>query len=111
MAADNVKMDIYGLDITITSNNIHIENSYRITRRRSMKEIFSILREYLDDYHIDMDNPLYHRSIYSLCNEWVAHNNCYRLGLWRDRTRDCDLNYPQPCYMPFVYWLTSRIVL
>jgi hypothetical protein len=76
-----------------------------------MKKVFSDLREYLDDYHITVDNPLYHRSVCSLCNEWVAHNNAYKLGYKKERTGSVDLNYPQPWYAPIVYFICSIITL
>ena len=111
MKENSIKIDIYGLEITITSNDIHIKDSYRVTSRKDMKKVFSALREYLDDYHITMDNPLYHRSVCSLCNEWVAHNNAYKLGYKRERTKSIDLNYPQAWYALIIYWFGSLIVL
>lgn len=102
---------IHGLDIDVSTYNIHIELSYLIETRSEMKSILVDLKNQLDRASITMETPYDHRSIESMVNEWVAHNNCYKLGLWKDRVISVDLNYPQPWYMPFIYWLTSRIVL
>lgn len=106
-----VNIVIYGLNITVSENNIHIENSYMIEERNLMKDILTELYIQLKESHITMDTPFNHRTIPSMINEWVSHNNYYKLGLWKDRVMSVDLNYPQPWYMPFIYWLTSRIVL
>ena len=102
---------IHGLDIDVSTNNIHIECSCTVETRSEMKSILVDLKNQLDRASITMETPYDHRSINSMVNEWVSHNNCYKLGLWKDRVKDVDLNYPQPWYMPIVYWLTSRIVL
>lgn len=108
---NTVRTTIFGLDITVSSNNIHVEDSYSLTSRVSQTLLLNKLREYMEDAYITMDNPLNHRSNYSLCNEWITHNNAYKLGYKKGQSEDTDLNYPQKWYMNIVYWLGSLIVL
>lgn len=111
MITQIVETNICGLDVTVTPNNIHIEDSYYITFRGLMEVFFEKLRKYMDDSHVTMDNPLKHRSDRSLCNEWISHNNAYKLAFRKEQSKDVDLNYPQPWYAPIVYWFCSLIVL
>ena len=73
---------------TLTADNTHIENSYRVKSRSDMKEVISRIRTALPpgEYAI---NRL---SVRSMVREWRAHNLLYALGLWRERTRSVDLN-------------------
>lgn len=105
------KIVIYGLEITLSTNNIHIENSHNVEIPIVMDEILSMLRKEVDDADITIDTPLNHRSNASLIREWVAHNNLYILGYEQERTKNCDLDYPQKWYVKVAYWLLSRIVL
>ena len=68
-------------------SNIHIEDSYRISKH-SFK---AVLATYTDEQSQEVKA---HRCQYSLICEWSCHNALYALGLWRDRTRSVDLNYP-----------------
>ena len=100
---------IHGLDIDVSTYNIHIECSCTVENKSEMSTILTTLKVQVAQAQIQ--SPFDNRTIESMINEWVSHNNCYKLSIAPDRTKDCDLNYPQPWYMPFVYWLTSRIVL
>lgn len=105
------KIVIYGLNITLSTNNIHIENSYNVELPIVMDEILTLLRKEVDDTGITMDTPLNHRSNKSMIREWIAHNNLYILGYEQERTAHLDLNWPQKWYVKVAYWLLSRIVL
>ena len=100
---------IHGLDIDVSTYNIHIECSCTVENKSEMSTILTTLKVQVAQAQIQ--SPFDNRTIESMVNEWVSHNNCYKLGIAPDRTTSVDLNYPQPWYMPFVYWLTSRIVL
>lgn len=105
------KIVIYGLEITLSTNNIHIENSHDVELPIVMDEILTLLRKEVDDTGITTDTPLNHRSNKSMIREWIAHNNLYILGYEVERTKNVDLNYPQKWYVKVIYWLLSRIVL
>lgn len=105
------KIVIYGLEITLSTNNIHIENSHDVELPIIMDEILTLLRKEVDDTGITTDTPLNHRSNKSMIREWIAHNNLYILGYEVERTKNVDLNYPQKWYVKVAYWLLSRMVL
>lgn len=108
---DYIETIIYNLRITVSKNNIHISDSYLISNRSKMKRLLCILREYLDDNGITMDNPLFHRSNNSLIREWVSHNNAYKLKYKVERTSSVDMNYPQKWYVKVLYFVCSLITL
>lgn len=95
-----------GCMITVTDNNIHIECSYRVG---SKKDIIDILEYIVTNY--PYNKVVENRSLKSMYNEWVAHNNLYKLGLWKSHTISVDLNYPQEWYINMIYKLLSIIVL
>lgn len=78
------------MDISITKNNIHIEDSFA-TPKRHIKGDLVVILEYADRQNCEVCN----RSLNSLCLEWYAHNLLYKLHIKRARTKDVDLNYPQ----------------
>ena len=75
------------LIITLNKDNTHIEDSYTITKKEDMKEILEFLRDGTpEDYVIHI------RSLKSQIREWRAHNLLYKLGLFKSRTKDVDLD-------------------
>ena len=52
-----------------------------------------------------------YRSEGSLKREWSAHNLAYNLGIRREKTKDCDLNYEQPWYTRLMYAIVGTIAL
>jgi hypothetical protein len=106
-----IKIVIYGFEIIITKGNIHIPNSYNVDSPIIMGEILEELKHQLDDSTITMDTPFNHRSIDSMINEWIAHNNLYKIGYKPERTGSIDLDYPQAWYIKLGYWLLSRFIL
>ena len=107
----SLKMDVYNFKVTITSNNINIKNSYKVTSRERMKVILNIIKEYVEDYDEGIETPFNHRSIKSMVRKWIAHNNLYKLGYKKQQNKDVDLDYPQKWYIPAIYWVLSLIKL
>lgn len=69
-----------------------------------MKNILEQIKSLYENEHNEvLDN----RSIRSMIWEWKSHNLVYSLGLFRDRTRTVDINYPIPGYMNIVYFIAS----
>lgn len=95
-----------GCMITVTDDNIHIECSYRVG---SKKDMIDILEYIVINY--PTNKVVKNRSLKSMCNEWIVHNNFYKLGLWKSHTISVDLNYPQEWYIKIIYKLLSIIVL
>ena len=49
------------------------------------------------------------RSLLSLKLEWAAHNAFHAFGIFRSRTGDADLNWPQPWYIRLGYTLIGTL--
>jgi len=101
-----VKIDPSQLQITVTANDINILNSYQIRKRSDMEVVLEFIKE-----EYPTNAVIVNRSFNSMCNEWIAHNNLYKLHIARSRTKDVDLNYPQPWYLNLAYFLLSIITL
>lgn len=82
---------------TVTSNNIHIKDSYDIKKRSEMKEILYAIQYKKPDCNV------FKRSYNSMISEWKTHNRLYRLGYKKDRTGSVDLNYPLKWYVELAY--------
>ena len=52
---------------------------------------------------------LWHRSDNSIKREWAAHNLAHSVGIKRDKTSDCDLDYEQKWYHNLAYWIVGNI--
>lgn len=81
----------------VTENNIHIQDSYKVTSKSKMSEVLYIIQ------HNHPDCNSFKRSYNSLISEWRTHNRLYRLGYKRNRTKDVDLNYPLKWYVELAY--------
>lgn len=85
------------MEYIITNNNIHIPNSYLITKKKEMKKIL---------LQIKSEHPeceVFKRKMSSLCSEWKAHNRLYRLDIEKDRTMSVDLNIPLKWWVEVLY--------
>ena len=109
--SNSIEVFIDNLHVTIVCNNVHIKDSFTVTKRKDIKSVLKDIKQFLVDNHITMDNPFNHRSICNMSREWITHNNLYKLNYQPERTKDCDLNYPQKWYMNILYFLGSLIVL
>lgn len=108
---NEVTTTIDGFKVVITKNNIHVENSYLAKTRKEVKKVLNDIEAFLEDRHITVETPFDHRSIYSMTNEWIAHNNAYKLNFRPEQSRSVDLDWPQPWYTPILYFVCSIIVL
>lgn len=101
---------IDGLHIIVSTNNIHIEDSYTVVNPVDMRIFLNDIKKYID-INLDIDTPFSHRTIKSMIHEWITHNNCYKLNLWPDRTKSIDINYPQKWYVRLLYFFGSLIII
>jgi hypothetical protein len=90
--------------ITVTPNNIHIDDSYKVSKKN-----FDAV---LDD--IEKEHPeclvFQHRKRISMKFEWATHNALYLLGLWKSHTKDVDINWPIKWYVCFLYNVVGALV-
>lgn len=85
----------------VTLNNIRVEDGYEMPCRR--------MRSALEEIKANQPNNVTdNRSIYSLCCEWTVHNVLYRLGLFVERTKDVDMEYP--CKLEWAYLILGSLI-
>ena len=86
------------IDYSASSNNIHIKDSYKYHKRKQIDTILDAI------FRIEDDSPVFaNRERWSLASEWRVHTRLYKLGLWKSRTKDVDLNWPIKWYMVVLY--------
>lgn len=85
---------------SISTNNLHIINSYDYRKDEMLAVLFKIC-------YLHTDSKVWMRSFNSLKNEWCVHNALYRLHLLRSCTADVDLNYP--CRAEWLYNLLAPL--
>lgn len=88
---------------TITQSNLHLVDSYKVVKRKFDRELAQI-----KGLHPNSD--VWKRSFRSIRMEWATHNALYALHLFRSRTKDCDLNYPQKWYARVAYAVAGTLV-
>ena len=90
-------MIVNGYACTVTSNNIHIRDSYKVKTKSEMKEMLYAIQ------HANPECNVFKRSYNSMISEWRTHNRLYKLGFQKSRTKDVDLNWPLKWYVKLLY--------
>ena len=85
------------INYTISSNNVHITDSYKVSKTYMPIVIKELKNEYPDNL------VLKNRKKISLIFEWSVHNFLYNLHIARSHTKDVDLEYPQKWYYKLGY--------
>lgn len=94
------------LKVDASEDNTTIFDSYKVKKSFDMKSIIYYIRDNTPkEYAINV------RSIPGMVREWRVHNLLYSLGLFKDRTRDVDLNTGQPRYAKVLYFILSPFYL
>lgn len=88
------------LRYTMTLENLHIYNSYQVSKKQMDRELYKIQYLY-PSCHV------WQRSMRSLVLEWVTHNALYSLGIKKGRTKDVDLNYPIKRWVEWAYYVAG----
>ena len=78
-----------GYTIIVSNSCITILDSYTTTDRTLIQSILEYVKSQ------SPNNVTKNRSMFSLCNEWIAHSLLYKLGIARSHTCNVDLEYPQ----------------
>ena len=86
----------------IHGDRVKLFNSYAVPKSKFKYELDKIR-------YLHPTCRLWKRSDMSLINEWRSHNLAYKLGIKRDKTADCDLNYEQKWYERIAYFLVGTI--
>ena len=88
----------------ILSDRVKLIGSCLISKEKMGRELQSIR-------NLHPACPLWQRSEDSLKREWASHNLAYSLGIKRNKTKDCDLNYEQKWYVKLAYGVVGAIAL
>ena len=96
-------MDLPVIDCKVSTGKIKLLSSHKYPKARFQPELERIQNLY-------PDHAVWHRSMKSLCREWACHNAAYEVGFKREKTADCDLDYPQTWYIRFLYWVAGAFV-
>lgn len=102
MDCDSIIIDGVLYNYQYYPNNVHIENSCNVK-----KKYFESTLTWIQEKHPDLG--VWKRSIKSLKREWATHNFLYSIGLWKNRTKDVDLNYPNK--WSWLYNIVGSIVI
>lgn len=96
-------MDIYlpnyDLSCSLSKTNLHIKDSYKIKDPKEKEEVILHLLELEPDYE--------RRNVPSLIREWKAHNILYKWGMFKDSTRDVDLDVYESRIHRLGYWILA----
>lgn len=76
--------------------NIKIIDSFKYTDRETQVATIKLFMSKYDWFNA--------RSLKSYVREWRAHNRLYKLGLFKDRTKDVDLNVAEKWYRRLGYF-------
>ena len=90
------------IDYTITTNNLHLINSFEVCKRLFKRTLS----------HIQADHPesdVWNKGMFEMQMEWAVHNFCYALHIKRSETKDCDLNYPQRWWVRCAYIICGMV--
>lgn len=89
------------MEYIISKGNCKIINSYKTTDKKVMLDFINKLREEYKEFQV--------RTSLSYYREWKAHNILYKLGLFRNHTRDTDLNVDEKLSRRICYFIISLI--
>ena len=87
---------------TVNEYNVHIENSFCVTKRKDMKNILTQIRK-----DAEMIGITYKRSNREWIAEWRAHNLLYELDIEKVRTGSVDLNESETPFRKIIYGILS----
>lgn len=93
------------LKVSLSEDNTHIEDSFKVTKRSDMEGIIIKIRELESNSKLAINT----RSLKGMIREWRAHNLLHTLGIYKDRTKSVDLEINQKCYLKIGYYILSLL--
>ena len=91
------------MDYSISTDNIQLKSSFKVKKEDFERELLAMREEHPECL-------VWNRSIKSLKLEWAAHNAFHALGVFRKKTADVDLDWPQGWLMRVGYWIAGAVV-
>ena len=86
----------------ISPTDLQLKASFKVKKEAFERELAKIREEH-------PESLVWRRSVGSLKREWAAHNALHALGIFRSRTGDVDLNWPQPWYIRLGYAILGTL--
>lgn len=94
----------FTIEYTLSRNNVHIVDSYKVTRRADMQRIINLIRK-----EAKKKGYNYKRFASSWLVEWRAHNYMYQKGIEKARTGSVDLNEDESKWKLATYAVMSAL--
>ena len=91
------------MQYTLSSTNIHLISSFEVNKKDFERELIAMREQHPECL-------VWNRSIKSLTREWAAHNAFHAMGIFRNKTADTDLNWPQAWLTRVGYWIAGCLV-
>ena len=91
------------MQFEITPDNIHITSSFEVRKDDFERELLAMREAH-------PESRVWNRSIKSLKREWAAHNAFHALGVFRTKTADVDLDWPQNWLFRIGYAVAGAVV-
>ena len=88
---------------TITPTNIPLKSSFEVRKKDFERELLAMRGAH-------PESLVWNRSIKSLKRKWAAHNAFHALGVYREKTADVDLDWPQGWLMRVGYEIVGWVV-
>lgn len=89
----------------VEGQNIHIHNSYQVTKTEDMKMILDTIIG--KSFYSKMTAAGFNRSKRSMLREWKAHNVLYNHNYQPNRTRSVDLDQNESTLRRIAYFILS----
>lgn len=83
--------------------NLHLIDSYKVSKKQFDSQLKQIKA-------LNPESEVWHRGFPQMKLEWACHNAAYALHYQRERTKDCDLDYPQKFLTRAVYAIVGILV-
>lgn len=94
----------FSLKVEVSEDNTKIYDSYQVTSLKDMKAILFLIKS-----RVNNNYAINKRGYKDMINEWRVHNLLYSLHLFRERTKDVDLNFPQSTLEKTIYSILSLL--
>ena len=91
------------MQYNITPTNIQLKSSFQVKKADFERELLAMREAH-------PESLVWNRSIKSLKREWAAHNAFHALGVFRTKTADVDLDWPQNWLMRIGYAVAGAVV-
>ena len=87
----------------ITPTNIQLKSSFEVKKEDFERELLAMREAH-------PESLVWNRSIKSLKREWAAHNAFHALGVFKSKTADVDLDWPQNWLTRLGYYVVGVVV-